>query len=150
MPTVVTLRGGAPVPSKVLVNVDNVTVVGDGSRENPLQAPGGAGSPTVEHLSVDALGGALNPDADTSFAQFSQNFAVPTPLLLTLPDGSVDGHQISVVVDAKLNAIWRIVPASFTDSYVAFPTSQGGAATFVWNATLAIWGLVSTDNGTLV
>jgi hypothetical protein len=151
MPPNVTLRGSAGVPSDILINVDHVTVFGDGSLKDPLRAPGAAGTPTTEHVAVTVPneGATLNPDVDVAYVELTPNVAIHTTIEAALPDGSIDGQQITVVFTGKTNVEWNLVPDSFTDTDVAFPTGESGAATLVWDDTSGIWRLVSTDNGTI-
>lgn len=150
-PNVQVLRGGAPVPSKILVNVDNETVFGDGSIENPLRAPGAGGTPTVQNLSVQLAGGALNPAADVAFVTFdSGGGGGPATVNLTLADGTVDGQQITISAAAADAIEWNIVPASFVSGTdVAIAAGQSGRVTLVWNDTLGGWQLAATYNATL-
>jgi hypothetical protein len=52
MTDVVTLAGGAPTKSDILVNADQETIVGDGSIEFPLRAVGGGSDPDLMTYTV--------------------------------------------------------------------------------------------------
>jgi hypothetical protein len=57
MPDVKKLHGGAPVASDILVNVDHVTIDGDGSEGHPLHVIGGGGTFPVLPTVKPAVGG---------------------------------------------------------------------------------------------
>lgn len=105
------LRGGAPVNSLILVNVDNETIAGSGSLRHPLHTVGGGGAITTEHLSITGTSGTLAVAKELSFVDYTG--VIPEgPLIvsMTLPDGTVDGQQKQVAFawDAT-NVTWRLM-----------------------------------------
>lgn len=152
-PSVQILRGGAPVKNTILVNVDDETVTGDGSIENPLRAVGGGGAITTEHIEVPETDD-LDPAITVTFVAY--NGLVPeisNPFPVGLADGTTDGQQKEVIFASATNVQWRLTPANFANSpgsYVQFPSGETGGALLTWDAITGFWSLVSTFNGTVV
>ena len=149
MTNVVILRGGAPVKSPILVNVDDITITGDGSIENPLNAIGPA-EITTEHIAFATNPTALDPEVTVSFVTDDVEPSEEATFVVSLADGSTDGQQKQVVVYAASLVTWRITPANFQDGdYVEVPQGEAGGALFTWNADSGEWVLAGTYNGTV-
>ncbi len=154
MPQVQILRGGAPVKNTILVNVDNETVLGDGSIEDPLRAPGGAGAITTEHVEITAGTGAVDPAKTVSFVAYTGLIPEdPSSEIVTLADGTTDGQQKEILLGSANNIQWRITPDNFANSpgsFIQFTTGGTGGALLTWDATAGNWALVSAFNGTVI
>lgn len=153
MPNVQILRGGAPVKNTILVNVDDETVMGDGSIENPLRAIGGGGAITTEHIEFPPTS-AVDPDVTVTFVGYDGLIPeISNPFPVTLADGATDGQQKQVIFSGAVNVQWRLTPANFANSpgsYIQFPSGGTGGALLTWDAIAGNWALVSTFNGTVV
>lgn len=140
----VQLKDAPPVPSTLLVNVDNETVFGDGSLEHPLRCTGGG---TVQSVSVTGAAVSVNGSSSVSFVHPSASG--PLSVVVTLDDATIDGFQKTVTLGAADAYDYTLQPTNFlSGSNVTFPAT-GGAALLVWSETDGGWYLVSTEGGTL-
>jgi hypothetical protein len=83
--------GGEPVPSDVLVNVDGITIKGDGSLEHPLTAPGSGGLLPIVHGPKPIASGVVVPVAGKLNVFDLSNggtFSVDFPPASSVPNGT--------------------------------------------------------------
>lgn len=150
MPDVKVTDNGPPVPSTILVNVDNETVFGDGSLEHPLRASGAAPAPTVENLTLNLGPYAVDATSDVTFVTYGGPVPEfpPATIVVTLPDGTVDGFQKVVVFNPTGGIIsYQLTPTNFANG-----TSidyDEGTATFVWSTVAGAWYLLGNFLGSV-
>lgn len=140
--------GGVPTLSRTLVNVDNLTMFGNGAIDAPLRAAGGAGG-APQYLAVTSSTGIANGTAPTTFVSYAGlPHEGPATETITLEDGLEDGFAKIVTFTAALNTEWVLEPTNFL-SGTSITFAAGGAARLIWDATQAGWILASMQGGVL-
>lgn len=98
MPDVKIIAGGAPVPDKILINVDHETIEGDGSMEFPLRAVGE--STPLLHFEGQATDVPLVADTDTDVLTLSA-VSVPSGAMMQFT-GQVSYQALANMTDTAL------------------------------------------------
>lgn len=141
--------GGRVNKSDILVNVDNVTMFGNGTIEHPLTAS--PGSVTIEHIanSGDDADVAASPTVNISFVTDGSSSEVGN---VTLADGQVDGFQKTIII-RQSTAQWTITPENMIGGgEILIQGSglfRGGSAVLAWDATAGAWEVVSLTTAVL-
>lgn len=128
MPDVVILPGGAPVKNTILVTVDEETMFGDGSPENPLRSES-AGEGSVLHVSSAELAISLDGVTTKTFVTYTGEVG-PEPVAVVVADGEFDGVSKRIVLEQRDGVTWVIQGSGIPTE----ETTGSGSAVIVWDA----------------
>lgn len=140
--------GGDPVPSPILVAVDGVTVLGDGSLRSPLRSAAAPAVSVARLAPTELTGAEIDPTIDVTFISWGGDPLVElTTCVVNLPAGEADGDEVTVTFDGTENLRWRVDPVGGTNVKFDVAGDDCGGV-FVWSASQAGWYLKSEYLGT--
>lgn len=142
------LSGGARTDSEIMINVDNTTVLGNGSIEHPLTAVGSSTPNTTEDVEIaSTAGGVVDPTINTSFVTYTGvAIDAPTTVPITIADGETDGFEKTVTFETDNNAEWELRNSSDEVIYTISSSAFDGSVTLLWNAEALAWNVLSVVN----